>query len=109
MLKHARDLIDNNGVILVALALPLQQFVVGSTRSSAVQEKLLEDDVNSSGHRSVDEHFYETADKLIHELFIPLQYRVAAVCRVDYNMIGHTANEVWKLDNAIFSLRREEL
>ena len=99
------------GILLVALALPLEHFVVGSAGVAALTEQLLPPERLASlppRDGDVDAHWAATVEALSVDLFAPLGLETVALARTPYYCQGHKADEFWTLDDAIFVLRAED-
>ena len=108
MLRDARAVLrESSGVLLVALALPLEHFVVGSSGADALREGLVRD-ARTGEEEGVDAQWAATATALAEELFQPLGLETVALSRVPYRCVGHSRDEIWDLDDAVFALRRVE-
>ena len=109
MLRDARAMLrENSGVLLVALALPLEHFVVGSSGADALREGLVRDE-RAGEEEGADARWAATATALAEELFQPLGLETVALSRVPYRCVGHSRDEIWDLDDAVFALRRVEV
>eukprot|EP01138_Halocafeteria_seosinensis_P003993 gb/GECG01004082.1/.p1 GENE.gb/GECG01004082.1/~~gb/GECG01004082.1/.p1 ORF type:complete len:323 (+),score=32.38 gb/GECG01004082.1/:1-969(+) len=101
MLRDIKDALCGDGVLLMSVVLPLNDFVRGSSGQMRPPVKPLTEGIPRCGSHSQ----FETAMRAFHDLVLsPLGLHVKAVSRVPYLCGGDAYTSWYALPNAIFVL-----